>query len=142
MKPVLRVARHPIAGQTIRYGVAGLLVASVYLGLPLLLNGAMHIGIEIVLPIAYVLAVTLHFNLQRHFVFKHEAGFALTTREQIMRYVVIGAIQYPTTAVAAGVLPGALGVSTRVVFVCATLAISFSFFLALRLHVFHPSDVA
>jgi putative flippase GtrA len=142
MKAVLAMGRHSVAGQSIRYGVAGSIVAAVYLGLPLLLNGAMGIAIEIVVPIAYVLAVSLHFNLQRGFVFRHTGAFALTTREQIMRYVGIGAVQYPTTAVLTAVLPGALGVSERVVFVGVTLAISGAGFLLLRVHVFHPDDSA
>jgi len=140
MKSVIAVARHPVAGQTIRYGLAGASVAAVYLGLPLLLSGAFGVAIQIAIPIAYLLAVTLHFNLQRHFVFRHAGGFALTARQQILRYAGVGAVQYPTTALATTLLPKALGVSTHAVFVCATLVISFTFFLVLRLHVFHPGE--
>jgi putative flippase GtrA len=128
-----------LVGPAIRYGLAGATVAAVYLGTPLLLNGALGIPIELAIAFAYVLAVTLQFNLQRHFVFGHVSEFALPVRRQIGRYVVIGAIQYPITVLATTFLPGLLGVSERVVFVIITLVISLTFFLVLRGHVFHPS---
>ncbi|MBV9818666.1 MAG: GtrA family protein [Solirubrobacterales bacterium] len=122
----------------VRYGVAGAIVGAVYLGVPLVLNGLIGAPIEVAIPLAYVLAVTLHFNLQRHFVFRHVDEFALSTRQQIGRYLVLGAIQYPTTALATGFLPGLLGVSERVIFVGVTLVMSVTFFLLLRGHVFAP----
>jgi putative flippase GtrA len=131
--------RHPIGGAAIRYALAGAAVAGVYLGTPLMLNGVLGVPIQIAIAVAYVLAVTLHFNLQRHFVFGHVDRFALSPRQQISRYILIGAIQYPTTALAIAFLPGLLGVSERLVFVTVTLCISATLFLVLRVHVFHPS---
>jgi hypothetical protein len=61
-------------------------------------------------------------------------------RQQIGRYLVIGAIQYPTTALATAFLPGLLGLSQRVVFVLVTLVMSVTFFLLLHGQVFHPND--
>lgn len=140
MKTVREVARHSLAGSTLRFGIAGGIVAVVYLGIPLLLDGALGVAIQIAIPIAYVLAVSLHFNLQRHFVFRHVARFALSKREQIMRYVAIGAIQYPLTALSTALLPAALGLSHRAAFVATSLAISLTFFIVLRTHVFHARD--
>lgn len=114
-------------------------MAGVYLAIPLFLNGVMGVPIQVAIPLAYVLAVTLHFNLQRHFVFRHVDAFALSVRQQIGRYVAIGAIQYPTTALAIAFLPELLGVSQRVMFVIVTISISIVFFLILRGHVFHAS---
>ena len=130
---------HPISAQMLRYGVAGVAVATLYLGLPVVLKGVFDVPIQVAIPIAYVLAITLHFNLQRHFVFRHVATFALTTREQIARYVVAGAFQYPATAIATALLPELLGLSEQATFVCTTLAISLTFFIILRTHVFHPT---
>ena len=138
MQSVRALRWRELAGPLVRYGIAGATVAGVYLAIPLVLNGLMGVPIEVAIPIAYVLAVSLHFNLQRHFVFRHVREFALSTRQQIGRYVVIGAIQYPITALATAFLPGLLGVSQRVVFVLVTLLISITFFLLLRGHVFHP----
>ncbi len=104
-----------------------------------MLNGLLGVPIQIAIPLAYLLAITLHFNLQRHFVFRHVDEFALSVRQQIGRYVMIGAIQYPTTALATAFLPGLLGVSERVMFVLITLVMSLTFFLLLRGHVFHPT---
>ena len=84
--------------------------------------------------------MSLHFTLQRHFVFRHVDEFALSARQQIGRYVVVGAVQYPTTALAIALLPDALGVSPRAIFVCFTLLISSLSFLIFRRHVFHPQD--
>jgi putative flippase GtrA len=140
MRRIIMLARHPLAGPTLRYGMTGATVAGVYLAIPLILGAALGVAIQVAIPIAYVLAVSLHFTLQRRFVFRHVDEFALSTRQQITRYVAIGAIQYPTTAVATALLPGVLGVSDRVTFVGTTVAISVTFFLILRGHVFHPLE--
>jgi putative flippase GtrA len=129
-----------MAGPVIRYGIAGATVAAVYLGVPLFLDGALGAPIQVGIALGYVLAIALHFNLQRHFVFRHVPDFALSGRQQIGRYVAIGAVQYPTTALATAFLPSALGLSARATFVIVTLAISLTFFLVLRRHVFHPSS--
>jgi putative flippase GtrA len=139
MQSIRALLRHPLAGPVIRYGIAGGTVAAVYLATPLLLNGVLGVALQVAIPIAYLLAIVLHFNLQRRFVFLHVDEFALTVRQQIGRYAVIGAIQYPTTALATAFLPGLLGISDRVMFVIITLVISGTFFLVLRGHVFHPT---
>lgn len=131
--------RHDLAGPLIRYGLAGACVALAYLTVPLLLHDVVGFPIEAAIPIAYALALTLHFNLQRHFVFRHVDEFALTTRQQIGRYAMIAAIQYPTTALATAFLPRLLGLSSDAAFVIITLSISLTAFLLFRGHVFHPS---
>ena len=105
-----------------------------------MLNGVLGAPIQAAIPVAYVLAVTLHFNLQRHFVFRHVVEFALSRRKQITRYVAVGAVQYPVTALSTAFVPGLLGISERAAFVATTLLISVTFFLVLRGHVFHPSE--
>jgi len=132
--------RHPMAGPTVRYGIAGCAVAAVYLGVPVLLNGMFGVAIQIAIPIAYLLAISLHFNLQRRFVFRHVATFALSGRKQAARYVVVAAIQYPTTALCTAVLPGVLGLSERTTYLGTAIAISVTFYLVLRSHVFHATD--
>jgi putative flippase GtrA len=140
MQSVRALLRSPLAGPLVRYGAAGATVAAVYLAVPLVLNGLIGVPLEVAILLAYVLAVTLHFNLQRRFVFRHVEEFALSVRQQIGRYLVIGAIQYPTTALATAFLPGLLGLSQRVVFVLVTLVMSVTFFLLLHGQVFHPND--
>jgi putative flippase GtrA len=140
MQRARALVTHPVAGPTLRYGLAGATVAAVYISIPLMLNGVLGVAIEVAIPIAYLLAVSLHFTLQRLFVFRHVAKFALSGRQQAGRYVIVGAIQYPTTALSTALLPGVLGLSERATFVCTTLAISICFFLVLRSHVFHPDE--
>ena len=91
------------------------------------------------IPIAYVLALTLHFNLQRHFVFRHIDEFALSMRQQVGRYAMIAAVQYPTTALATAFLPGWLHISSDAAFLIISLSISLTAFLMLRGHVFHST---
>ncbi len=130
---------HPAMGPGIRFGIAGTIVAGVYLGIPVALDGA-GVPIEVAIAIAYVIAITLHFNLQRHFVFCHVAEFALTRREQITRYLMMASVQYPTTALATALLPKVLGLSPEGTFVIVSLTISLTVFVVLRTHIFHAGD--
>lgn len=124
---------------TIRYGIAGAIAALVYLSLPVALNGAAGVPIQVAIPLAYVTAVVVQFNLQRRFVFRHVSEFALTRRAQVGRYLMLGAIQYPVTAIATALLPSVLGISARATFVLVALAMSLTIFLLLRTHIFHET---
>ena len=139
MRSLRALLRHDLTGPLIRYGVAGGCVAVVYLSVPLLLHDAVGLPIEVAIPIAYALALTLHFNLQRRFVFRHLDEFALTTRQQIGRYAMIAAVQYPTTALATALLPSLLHISSDAAFLIIAVTISVAAFLLLRAHVFHPT---
>ena len=139
----VRRPRSLVAGlldwSTLRYGITGAIAALVYLSLPVVLNGGAGVPIQVAIPLAYVTAVTLHFNLQRHFVFRHVSEFALTRRAQVGRYLMIGAVQYPTTAIATALLPALLGFSARETFVIVALTMSLAVFLVLRTHIFHAT---
>lgn len=139
MQRIRTLASHELTGSTIRYGIAGALVAAVYLGLPLALSAG-GVALQVAIPIGYVVAMTVHFNLQRQFVFRHVAAFALSARQQVGRYLVIGAVQYPTTAICVAELPALLHVSERIVYVATTITISTICFLLLRTRVFHAQD--
>jgi putative flippase GtrA len=134
------LAARPLVWSTIRYGISGAIVALVYLGLPVALNAGAGVPIQVAIPLAYVTAVTLQFNLQRHFVFRHVPEFALTRRAQVGRYLMIGAVQYPATAIATALLPALLGLSARVTFVGVALTMSLIVFLILRAHIFHAIE--
>jgi putative flippase GtrA len=139
MRSLRALLAHNLTGPLIRYGIAGGCVALVYLSVPLVLHDVAGMPIEVAIPIAYALALTLHFNLQRHFVFHHLDEFALTTRQQIGRYAMISAVQYPTTALATAFLPGLLHISSDAAFLITSATISVAAFLLLRAHVFHPT---
>jgi putative flippase GtrA len=136
------LARHQLTWVTVRYAISGCIVAAFYLGTPVVFNGALGVPIEFVIPPAYVLAACLQFTLQRVFVFRHVGEFALSIREQAARYVVLGSIQYPTTAGATALLPLVFGIPQRVAFVASSLLFSLCFFIFVRGSVFHPSSAA
>ncbi len=140
MKRAAELARHPITGQALRFGIAGGTVTLVNLAIPIVLNDALGIPIELVIPFAYIVATALQFTLQRVFVFRHVQRFALSTRAQLMRYVLIGAVQYPTTALGTFILPKLFAISTKAAFLGTSLAFSVCLFLFMRKRVFHAAD--
>jgi putative flippase GtrA len=123
--------------QAARFVLSGGTVAVAYLGLGLLLSGPAGLPIQIAIPISYVLSVLLNYTLQRHFVFAHSEGFALSPKAQFLRYVQVGAVQYAFTALTTAVLPGPLGVSEQVVYVASALIAAVITFILLRFVVFH-----
>jgi putative flippase GtrA len=132
MRVVLELAPHAA-----RYGLAGLVVATVYIGLTLSLSGPLGLPIQIAIPVALSVAVVVHFALQRRFVFSDRDTFALSGAEQARRYLVIVAIQYALTAGATATLPGLLGTTEQAVYVATVAIISATTFLFLRSRVFH-----
>jgi putative flippase GtrA len=133
-------ARAPHIGyalQLARFGIAGTLVFGVYTGGTLLLSGPLKLPIVVAIAVAYIVGVTLHFLLQRHFVFLDRDVFALPLNAQLTRYVVIGVCQYTVTSVAVTTLPHVLGVSQQLVFVGIVVAISLLSFTLLRSVIFH-----
>jgi putative flippase GtrA len=124
----------------LRFALVGATVACVYVGLTLLLSGPLGIAIEIAILVAYVLAVILHFLLQRYVVFRGTGEFALSVRAQVLRYVLIGIVQYSLTAAATNLLPGPLDLSEQVVYVLTVIVISAMTFLFLRSRVFHSHE--
>jgi putative flippase GtrA len=141
MKRLADFIRHPIIGQALRFGIAGGIVTGVNLSIPIVLNDALGIPIEVVIPFAYIVSAALQFTLQRHFVFRHVKEFALSTRAQVMYYVMIGAVQYPTVALGTFILPKLVDISSKVAFLSTSLAFSVCLFLFMRRRVFHAADV-
>jgi len=139
MRQLRALLAHDLTGPLIRYGISGGFVGLVYLSLPLLLHDVVGLPLEGAIPIAYAVAITLQFNLQRHFVFRHLDEFELTTRQQIARYGVLAGVQYPTTAIATAVLPGVLHISSDATYLIVAASVAVIVFLVLRSHVFHPT---
>src|SRR4051795_3956039 len=81
-----------------RYLMVGGLVGLTYVALTLLFAGVVGMPIEIAIAIAYLVAVVIHFLGQRVFVFAHVETFELSTRRQVLRYIVLGGTQYVVTA--------------------------------------------
>jgi putative flippase GtrA len=143
MRGLRTVLGPTLVGSTLRYAIAGVIVGLFFLGIPLVLNDWLGVPIEVAIPFAYVAALTLHFNLQRHFVFRHVESFALGFHQQVVRYAMMAAVQYPIVAIATALVPGALDISQRVAYVIVVLTVSsVSFFLVLRKRIFHAAEAS
>jgi len=138
----LRSPSSGLLGQGTRFGLAGGLVALVYLGTTTLLADVVGLPFQVALAIGFGVAISLHFTLQRVFVWIHHEDFALPVYEQAGRYLAVAAVQYGVTAASTALLPSALGISTELVYL-ATVAVILSVnFLVFRHGIFHakPAD--
>jgi putative flippase GtrA len=130
-----------LIAQVIRFGIAGGVVAIVYLTLTTSLHLLIGLPFQVALVIGYATALIIHFSLQRRFVWRAEA-YALSVRSQAARYVPVAAAQYGVTAVATAFLPGALAVSVTVVYVATVVVVTSANFVVFRWAVFHSDRSA
>lgn len=136
----LRDIRSPnwgLAGQGIRFAVAGALVALLYISVTTLLHEALGVRFQIALASGFLAGVALHFTLQRLFVWRHRQSFALALHQQALRYLLICAGQYGITALATARLPDVLGLPVELVYVTTVCAVAGANFMLFRHRVFH-----
>ncbi|HTB71370.1 MAG TPA: GtrA family protein [Solirubrobacteraceae bacterium] len=133
----LRSAESGLKGQLVRFGLTGGLVTVVYLTVTTVLSQLVGLPFQLALAIGFVSAILLHFTLQRLFVWIHDTGFALPLRHQVVRYLLMAGTQYGGTAVSTAILPGALGVSTELVYLATMLVATTTGFLVMRFIIFH-----
>jgi putative flippase GtrA len=138
----LRDIRSPewgLAGQGLRFALAGSLVAGVYVAVTTLLHSAFSVQFQVALAIGFVVSVALHFTLQRLFVWRHHQSFALGVHHQAMRYLLVCATQYGVTALSTSQLPGVLSLPVEVVYLGTMVSVAGLNFLVFRGRVFHAS---
>jgi putative flippase GtrA len=133
----LRSPHSGLLGQLLRFGMAGGSVAIVYLTITTVLSQVLGVTFQVALAIGYASSLVLHFTLQRVFVWMHDEEFALRLRHQVRRYLTMAAAQYGLTAASTAVLPGALGVSTEIVYLATAAVVTVTGFLIMRLVIFH-----
>jgi putative flippase GtrA len=97
---------------------------------------------QLALASGFGAGLVLHFTLQRRFVWVHQSGFALRLHRQLGRYLALAGAQYATTAASTAVLPGALGVSTEIVYLATTALVATAAFLTMRFMIFHGRQAA
>jgi putative flippase GtrA len=131
-----------LLGQMVRFGVAGGSVALLYLTITTVLSQLLGVAFQLALAIGFVSGLLLHFTLQRLFVWMHDAEFALGLRHQVGRYLAMAGAQYGTTAASTAVLPGALGISTELVYLATMVVVTVTGFLVMRLIIFHPGGAS
>lgn len=125
--------------QGFRFALVGGLVFGIYVGTTSLLAEVIGLPFEASLAIGFALAIATHFNLQRLYVWRHAAAFALPLHHQLARYLSMAAIQYGLTAVITGTVPQALGISPEVVYVPTVAVITATNFLIFRSRIFHAA---
>lgn len=129
-----------ILGQGLRFGLAGGVVAAVYLASTTVLAEVVGLPFQVALVLGFALAVSVHFTLQRKFVWVHEGEFALPLGHQAGRYLVVAAAQYGLTAASTLLLPHAIGISTEIVYLVTVAAIITVNFVVFRHGIFHATQ--
>ena len=128
-----------LRGQGFRFVLVGGFVAGVYIGTTTFLAEVVGVPFELSLAIGFALALVTHFGLQRLYVWRHAAAFALPLHHQLARYAAMAALQYGLTAAITTTLPHALGVSPEAVYLPTVVVIAVTNFLVFRSRIFHPA---
>ena len=139
-RALLHDARSPkwgLAGQGMRFALSGCLVAIVYVALTTLLHAVLATPFQIALAIGFTTSVTLHFTLQRMFVWRHYESFELAPHHQAVRYLGVCATQYAITALSTSQLPSLLGMPVEAIYVITTVVVASGNFIIFRHRVFH-----
>jgi putative flippase GtrA len=131
-----------LLAQGARYALTGGTVTIVYLGSTTVLADVVGLPFQLALAIGACAGVSVHFTLQRLFVWAHHEEYALPLHRQAARYLVFAGAQYGLTAISTAVLPTVLGLPVYPVYF-ATVAILVSLnFLVFRNAIFHPKAPA
>lgn len=128
-----------LRGQGLRFIIAGGVVAGVYIGTTSLLAEVFRFPFEASLAIGFALALVAHFSLQRLFVWRKQAAYALALHHQVARYAAVAGVQYGVTAGLTATLPHVLGVSAEVVYLPTVVVLTCANFLIFRSRIFHAA---
>lgn len=123
--------------QGFRFALAGAIVFLVYVGTTTVLAEIVGVPFETSLAIGFAVAIGTHFSLQRLFVWRNAAAFALPLHHQLVRYGAVAGLEYGLTALMTATLPHALAVSPEVVYLPTVLGLSAANFLVFRSRIFH-----
>jgi putative flippase GtrA len=126
-----------VMAQGVRFVLCGAFVSLVYLTTTTLLSEVSHLRFQLALGIGWTAAVSVHFTLQRTFVWKRRNGFALPFARQVRRYLIVAVSQLAITAATTTVLPSALGVPAEAVYLATAVLVTLVNFLVFRNRVFH-----
>jgi putative flippase GtrA len=128
-------------GQSIRFALSGVAVSIVYITITTLLAEASHLDFQLALAIGWCSAVSIHFTLQRVFVWAHEDRFALPLSRQVRRYMLVALLQLGATVVSTAVLPSVLGLPAEAIYLMTAVVLTLINFVVFRNGIFHH-DVA
>jgi putative flippase GtrA len=136
-RPLRAIARR--LPRVARFGLSGGVVALVNTGSMTVLVAGFSIRPQIALILSYALGLTVHFTLNRQWVFSSEDAYHLHLTVQGMRYISSAAMIYGLTALALATLPGSLDVPSLGVYYVTVIALSFVNFFVLRSFVFRTA---
>ncbi len=133
----LRLRDSGLLRQGARYVLAGSTVTLVYLGTTTVLASVVGLPFQIALIIGACVGLSVHFTLQRFFVWAHHEEYALPLNHQAARYLAVAGTQYGLTAASTLILPAALGLPVEVVYFATVAVLVSGNFLIFRNRVFH-----
>jgi putative flippase GtrA len=133
------IARLPRPAVVSKFALTGALVGATHLGLVSLMV-VFGIPIQLALALGYVVALVVHFTMNRQWVFAADAGYALHVSAQGMRYLVCAGLSYAVTAIAVAVLPGLLGLPELAVFFLSAIGMAGITFVMLNFWVFRSAQ--
>jgi putative flippase GtrA len=129
-----------IGAQAVRFAITGVVVATVYIAVTTFLSQASHIQFQIALAIGWCIGMSVHFTLQRTFVWAREGRFALPFGRQVRRYLLVAGSQLGLTAASTAMLPSVLGLPVEAVYLATAAALTSLNFVAFRHGVFHAEE--
>jgi putative flippase GtrA len=124
-----------------KFVLTGALVGGTHLALVTLMVLA-GVPIQAALALAYLVALAVHFTLNRQWVFAEHSGYALHFSRQGVRYLLIAGLSYAGTAISVAVLPGLLDIPQLAAFFMAAIAMAGVSFVLLNFWVFRRAEPA
>lgn len=122
----------------VRYFLSGAAVSALYVVVTSIAHLA-DLSWPVAVAIGYLFGTTTHFAMQRLFVFKSETGFALSMRQQAVRYIAVVLVQYALTATAMSVLPDLIDIPELLIFLGVAGSVALGNFVLLRNRLFHAA---
>jgi len=120
-----------------RFALSGAVVSIVYIAITTVLAEVSNLRFQIALVIGWCAAASVHFTLQRTFVWAHHESFALPFARQVRRYLLLAVSQLGVTAATTTVLPSLLGVPAEAIYIATALLVTVVNFTVFRNGIFH-----
>jgi putative flippase GtrA len=126
----------------VRFAFTGGLVALVSFASMTVQLELVHDPAQLALVITYVLATSLHFALNRQWVWHGEGSYTLHVSAQGRRYLSVLAVNYGINALSIAYLPGLLDVPELAVYFVVTILLAIASYVIFRRWVFLRGDAA
>jgi putative flippase GtrA len=123
--------------QGLRFAFTGCAVSAVYLLTTSALALLVGLPFQVALAIGFVVAVAMHFGMQRLFVWTDHDSFALAAPHQVSRYLLAASAQYGVTAASTSFIPAVLGLPVELVYLAIAFPVAFVNFMLFRNYIFH-----